>query len=78
MDARWITSSLVTDFVEKGRTEHHSSREHGDVWNGLVERQNVDLDIVESSTDKALLDRIDRVVGVGGDREARGSRRKEP
>ena len=48
MDARWITPSLVADFVEKGRPEHHSSRERDDVRNGLMERQNLDLDIIEA------------------------------
>jgi len=45
MDAQWITSGMAADFVEKGRTEHHSSRECGGVWNGLVEGQNIDLDV---------------------------------
>jgi hypothetical protein len=78
MDAGWISPGLAADFVEKGRTEHHSPRERGDVRNGLAEREDVDLDIIEAGTEKAFLDRIDRVVGVGGDRESRGSRRKEP
>jgi hypothetical protein len=78
LDSGWITSGLAADFIEKWRTEHHASRERGDVRNGLVERENGDLDIIEACVEKALFDRIDCVVGVGGDRKLRGCRREEP